>query len=119
MHIDWGDGSYDTFPVSQAGNFTARHVYNQAGLQAAHITATDSKGNKANLQYMVIINGPAPTAAATTRGDSQPPYVPPTLPIIWPMYLLLLVIIAAFWLGEKYELHRLKRTGQLAHRPTY
>ena len=120
VHVDWGDGSYDTFPVASAGDFTARHVYNQAGLQVIHVTVTDEKGNKAHLQYVVIINGPAPAAAATSQGgNTQPPYVPPTLPIVWPMYLLLLVIVLAFWLGERYELRRLKRTGQLIDRPVF
>lgn len=97
---DWGDSTL--VPISQptAGLFTATHTYDKAGNYKSIVRASDVKGQRAYLQVMTIVNGPAEPSLTRPFGG--------VLSIAWPLLILAVLLIISFYLGEKYEKKKLK-----------
>ena len=107
---DWGDGKTDLLSVSTAGQFSAKHTYTKPGVYKIVLRGTDSAGNKAYLQTVVIVNG-------TLSANSKVPAIfrdNGILLMLWPLYLLILLMIISFWLGERYEKKRLQTNWGIA-----
>jgi hypothetical protein len=110
LQISWGDGSTESLTVNVDSDLVLSHTYNQHGYYPIEITATDSKGAKQYLQTGAFIRIPGATSflAPTIK---QPP--PPSLLsrifssikgwliLIWPSYLVVVLLVFSFWLGEK------------------
>lgn len=108
ISIDWGDGKpADLFTEDFPGEFDAKHVYNAAGIYSVTVRATDKNGTTAFLQLVGVGNGQAKQAAATSP-TNQPP-TSSTRVVWWPAAVLLPLVIAAFWLGQRHELFAIRR----------
>ncbi|HSX00872.1 MAG TPA: PKD domain-containing protein [Candidatus Saccharimonas sp.] len=108
---DWGDGG--TSLVSQAadGSTSASHSYERAGNYRVVVHVSDAGGNAALLQLVTVINGP--TQAVGANGGSGLGALPGYLIAIWPLFLLALIVVITFWLGERREKRKLENTGRL------
>ncbi len=105
VSIDWGDGTSDVVTRLAPGSFTVKHTYNQVGGYLGSfpliIRASDAAGHTAYLQLTTIVNsakaGPTKSAGETAGGLLK------MFPFVWPLWVLLLLMILSFWLGERRE----------------
>jgi hypothetical protein len=104
---DWGDGQTSLSSQNGEGPVSASHAYERSGTYTVVLRVTDSYGNSAYLQLITIINGPV-EALGATKGNGLGS-VPGLLLTAWPLYLLALVMVLFFWLGERRELRKLRR----------
>lgn len=112
VSIDWGDGTQDLITRLAPGRFTVSHTYKQVGGYLGSypliIRATDSAGRTAYLQLTTIVN--SPTGATTDGSGTQATSTTITkLLVIWPIWIVLLLMIISFWLGERREKHIMQR----------
>jgi hypothetical protein len=114
VSIDWGDGTSDVVTRLAPGSFTVKHVYKAKGTGYMNtypliIRASDAAGRTAYLQLVTIVgtstgNDNAGTAAKT--GDDGGLN---RLLVIWPLWIVLLLMVTSFWLGERREKHIMER----------
>ena len=104
VNFDWGDGTSDLISRSAPGPFTLKHIYKKVGGYLGSypliIRATDTAGHSAYLQLTSIINASIGKAAA---GAATAPLTFNRLIVIWPIWIVLLLMIISFWLGERRE----------------
>ena len=111
VSVDWGDGTTDLITRLAPGSFTVTHTYKKVGGYLGSfpliIRATDAAGHTAYLQLTTIVN---PATGSTTSGGATPTKTPLTnLLVIWPLWIVLLLMIISFWLGERREKHIMQR----------
>ncbi len=104
---DWGDGESSLSSQQDAGPVSASHAYTRPGNYRVIVRVTDAQGNAAFLQLVTVVNGPA-EQLGSTRGNGLGAAAGALL-TAWPLYVLALVMVAFFWLGERRELHKLRR----------
>ena len=104
---DWGDGANTLVSESSEGTTTASHSYDRPGTYRVIVRVTDSLGNSAYMEVINIANGPVDTLGAT-KGNGLGA-LPGELLAAWPLYLLALVMVLFFWLGERRQLRNLRR----------
>lgn len=104
---EWGDG--DNSLLSQAGDgpVTAAHTYGRAGTYRVILRVTDVQGNSAFIQIVTVVNGPV-DAVGGTHGNGFGA-LPGVLLTAWPLYVLAFLMVLFFWLGERREVHKLRR----------
>lgn len=104
VSVDWGDGTSDVYTRLAPGPFTAKHTYNRVGGYLGSfpliIRASDAAGHTAYLQLTTIVNE---AGAGTTAATKQQATTTNTLKLIWPLWIVLLLMIISFWLGERRE----------------
>ena len=120
ISVDWGDGSHSLLSRPSAGVFSMTHTYQKPGGYRGNyvvtFSASDAKGQQTFLQLMTIVNNPPPGAAATTshRGSAgtivgaAPGFLQQLFHYVWPVYLLIILLLTSFWLGERREYHHLR-----------
>jgi len=110
VSIDWGDGFDELVTRAVAGEFDIVHIYSESGVYRIVIKTTDARGQSSFLQIVGIVNGPlgeiidgGATDTAATAGRVVYRWV------TWPLFVLLMMILTSFWLGRRYETHKLKQ----------
>lgn len=108
VQVDWGDGASDLVTRPDAGSFTQKHTYKSPGSGYLNsypliIRATDALGHTAYLQLTTVVNAPGGSAAAGAAKPSS------NILIIWPLWILLLLMVLSFWFGEWREKRILQR----------
>ncbi len=96
LRWSWGDGLTNLYSLSNGGIFKASHTYKKSGNYTITINASDAAGNLAFLQLGAQVNGPVAPTGPTIRSDGS-------LLIAWPLWLLAALMIASFWMGDKYK----------------
>ncbi len=125
LNVNWGDGQSDVISRGVAGDFNISHTYSARGgyknSYTIKVNAADSAGQKAFLQFFVIVN--SQTAVGPVGGIFSKP--PPSLPgshrwlwLAWPAYTVVLIMFVSYWLGEREELIKLRKKGLLKTRRT-
>jgi hypothetical protein len=117
LSIDWGDKSPAVLISRSApGAFNIEHTYTQSGVYNVTIKVTDSQGSSAFLQVVGIANGPI---QQTTKSGNQPSVTVKTEKVIiwWPMVILLVLTVAAFWLGKQHQLETIRSRLRRGERP--
>ncbi len=115
VSIDWGDGTTDVITRLAPGPFTVTHTYKEIGTGYLGtfpliIRASDASGHTAYLQLTTLVN-----SAMFGTTNAAPKTKTNTLLIIWPIWIVILLMILSFWLGERREKHIMeKRLGALA-----
>lgn len=106
MYINWGDDKTDLVLQSKAGEVTQFHSYDSPGDYQISIEATDAANNKASIQTVAIINGEYRVNAPLILKD--PEKALPLLATVWQVYIVVVLAILSFSLGEKrmLRLHR-------------
>ncbi len=105
--INWGDGTQSVFVRSAAGQFNVGHIYQHGGIYKVTVEVTDMAGNKAALETVILVNGIPPSLSGNTQAAAR--YIPSWLTEVWPFYLILVAIIASFWLGSFHRAYRSKK----------
>lgn len=117
--VDWGDGTHGLLSRSGKGSITFTHSYKKSGgyhgSYAPIFTATDADGQQTSLQLLAIVTN-RPTPAATTYGGNTLSglaaagghSVARFIKYVWPSYLVLVLMLTSFWLGERREYYALK-----------
>lgn len=111
VSFDWGDGKTDLVSRTEAGAASANHAYAQPGSYAVLIRVTDVNGNAAFIQVVTVVNGAA--AVTGTSGPSSGSLKAGVL-LAWPLYILALMMILTFWMGERREVLKLEHQGRIA-----
>ena len=109
VSFDWGDGKSDLVSRSQSGPVSASHAYSQPGTYQVLIRVTDANNNAAFIQVVTVVNGPV---AATASGSSNTSLKAGVL-LAWPIYVLAGLLVLTFWLGERREIFKFERQGQI------
>ncbi len=107
--IDWGDSSKnDVQIVPTPGEFLIKHTYESAGVYKILVKAVDKNGAVAYLQLVGVANGAVdPQKGGQVAGASA---TNSKTVILWqPAAIALPLIITTFWVGKKYEVHRIKK----------
>jgi hypothetical protein len=114
--INWGDGSDQTIVRQTSDDFTISHKYgwiNAAIVQKlVKVQAVDGSGQSSTLQLASIIRNPAyhnVVASATKSGGLWGLFsrARPWLWLLWPGYVIVILLVFSFWLGEREELAEL------------
>ena len=110
VSIDWGDGTSDVVSRLAPGVFTVKHTYQKVGGYLGSypliIRAADAAGHTAYLQLTTIVNdAKGGTANGIVAGGPTGSSAISTLKwlIVWPLWVILLLMIISFWLGERRE----------------
>ncbi len=108
--IEWGDGKSDLVPRDNSGDFWIRHTYGRQGVYEVVITATDSVGQSAHVQTVVIVNGEAPASVTV-----EPPFSSLVTGSLWRYLIYALVVlfitISSYQLGRHRAYRRMRRQG--------
>jgi hypothetical protein len=108
--VDWGDGTTATFLKQQQGMLTISHSYGwqkeSTVKKTVKIQIVDAAGNVQTLQLIAIVRNPvaqSPIASATKSSGLWGLYgaVRPWLWLFWPGYVVVLIAVLSFWLGER------------------
>jgi hypothetical protein len=111
VSVDWGDGTPpDLITRLAPGPFTVKHTYKKTGTGYLNtfpliIRATDAAGHTAYLQLTTIVN---PATGSLAKGNSTPQSFNKLI-IIWPIWIVLLLMVISFWLGERREKHIMQK----------
>jgi hypothetical protein len=118
--VDWGDGSHSLISRPAAGVFSTTHTYQKAspykGSYAVTFSASDSQGQQTFLQLMTIIKNTVVATGTTSHRQSSsgnllgaaPLWLQELTHYVWPLYLLILLMLISFWLGERREYYHLR-----------
>ncbi|HEX3082313.1 MAG TPA: PKD domain-containing protein [Candidatus Saccharimonadia bacterium] len=104
---DYGDGNTGLSSQATDGAVTGTHTYTRAGTFRVIVRVTDSVGNSALLQLVTVVNGPL--SSYGTTGGNGPGALGGFLLAAWPLLVLAFLMVVFFWLGERRELHKLRR----------
>lgn len=107
VSVDWGDGTSDLITRLAPGSFTVEHTYQKQGTgylgsYPLIIRSTDAAGHTAYLQLTTIVNSAGAGATATGSGKNDQSFFTRYW-FIWPFWIVLLLMIISFWLGERRE----------------
>lgn len=109
IKIQWGDSTESLVPRGNSGTFSTPHTYKKPGVYSISVQGSDADGRVAFITVAAIVNGqPDPVAVTKTEAPS-----PNMLLALWPLYVAMVAIVIAFWLGERREKQVLKKHGQL------
>lgn len=118
IDIDWGDGKSDLISRAIPGEFIPEHIYDKPGTYLIIVKASDANGSTAYLQLVAVVNGPVDGAVNNTGSgeDGQGTEGADSISqrtiikvLTWPMYILIALILVAFWFGKRYEIKRLRK----------
>jgi hypothetical protein len=106
ISVDWGDGSpSELISVANPGTVTIKHTYKTAGIYTVIVKATDKNGETAFLQLV----GQATGAAQSNKGKSSGNVIIEKEVLWWPAVAMLPLIFAAFRIGQRHELHTIRK----------
>jgi hypothetical protein len=106
--FSYDGSSQDLITRSSNASFSQAHTFKRPGVYNLTIRASDITGQSAVLTSVVIVNGPTQVVSSTgsdptTNGSGS------KLLVAWPLYLLSIVAVISFWLGERREKHLIMR----------
>jgi len=117
ISIDWGDKStQDLISRSNPGSFNIEHTYLQSGVYNITIKVTDADGASAFLQVVGIANGPIQQSSTATGAGGTKVKTEKVI-VWWPMVVLLVLTIIAFWLGKRHQLETIRGRLHRGERP--
>lgn len=113
ISVDWGDGKpAELLSESTIGTFNVSHIYDASGTYAVIVQATDANSTEAFLQLVGVANGQA--AATANTSSNGPTVITKTNVLWWPMIVLIVLVILAFWVGRRQQLaairHQLEKS---------
>jgi hypothetical protein len=113
LTIDWGDGDETTTIEEHAGIIDLTHSYAQSnkelGSYTIRVRATDGAGKTTTTQTIALLRNPnykAPVAGVghtktTSSWQRLVSSIRPWLWVLWPGYVIIILMLASFWLGER------------------
>ena len=118
--VDWGDGQHSLLSRASSGEFEMTYTYQKTGSfhgsYPINVSATDARGQQTNLQLLTIVNArPNVVAGQSMTASGGKNALQQALRYIWPSYGVTVLLVAAFWLGERYEFAYLRRRRTVRH----
>jgi hypothetical protein len=123
INIDWGDGTNSLVSQKESGKVTVNHRYKKVGdgtkgSYKVKISGIDSQGRQTFLQlFLIIVPSGVPGFVSNTL-PAGPKISSSWLKLIWPGYLIVILMSVSFWLGEREELIELRNRRPLRRRHT-
>ncbi len=113
--VNWGDGTTSNLYFKSDPIFYIEHHYSKAGIYKIIVSTIDSLGHKVIFQINSVIKSVGATSIGLskfTTGSNSPingnlgfiKKTPSYFWIIWPTYIILILMAFSFWLGERKEL---------------
>jgi hypothetical protein len=115
-HVDWGDNTDSIQKQDGDGPLTLTHIYTRHGgdrmTYIIKITVTDAAGQAAFLQLATLIAVPGVNGFGIVTGSSTPSgpglsslqhTITRIAKYAWPTYLVTVIMVVSFWLGEHRE----------------
>jgi len=112
--VIWGDGAVQTILRQNSDDFTISHTYSWINATNAtriiKIQAVDAGGQAGTLQLQAVLQNPAYHAGTTgtTSGLNGLSRffagLRPWLWLLWPGYIIVVLMVLSFWLGERQEI---------------
>lgn len=123
ISVDWGDGTTaDLHSEPFAGTFTFKHTYKTAGVYKVTFSVVDTNSTSAFLQVISVASGSLGTtqSSGTANGSNDPnanKTIETRTKVLWqPTAGLVLLAIATFWLGRRFELSSLRKKIEREYR---
>lgn len=116
IKVSWGDGNTEELVVGKEGDFSVSHTYTKASDRTGYvisIQAEDSNNNPAIFQLISVISekgsdiGRQVEIANSRLHPSIFSQLKRWLFVAWPAYVILILMLASFWLGEREEYKKL------------
>jgi hypothetical protein len=112
VRVQWGDGTDSLVSRNSSASFRTTHTYKKPGTFQISIQATDKEGRVAFITVAAIVNGqPEGVVIGAASAEAQN-----ILITLWPLYISVVAVLIAFWLGERREKQVLEKRGELIHR---
>jgi hypothetical protein len=107
--VSWGDGVISTYVEQTSKDFLITHTYTHldasTGSMPVKIAAVDTKGDSSSLQVDTVIRNPNFIGNASSSGGAGfLQKTKPWLTVLWPGYIVILLMVFSFWLGERQEM---------------
>ena len=111
--VNWGDAKTDEITRIKEGSFVISHTYSPSNKYIKNMTVKiggiDSYGSTTSLQLFAPIINPVHKNFASYVGQGNGFWsifsgIGSWLWIIWPAYIVIILMIFSFWLGEKQEI---------------
>ncbi len=100
--VSWGDGKSSVYSRMQGGFFDVRHRYaSRSGNFDVVVKVADSTSKTAFIQLVAV-----GTTVAAAGGQAAPSRI---IAVAWPILVLMAAVVAAFWVGERYEKRLLRK----------
>lgn len=118
LTIDWGDGQTSHVDRSDGSVFTLVHTYDSPSNAEQNytiiITALDARGATTVLQLTAVVKSSiAPLNNSRDVFGGLMNNVQRWLWVIWPAYLIVLLMAVSFWIGEREAFQRFRAKGRL------
>ncbi|MCA9325829.1 hypothetical protein KDA23_07290 [Candidatus Saccharibacteria bacterium] len=121
-HVVWGDGQHSYFKVQNHNSFTIIHSYSEPGYYPIVVTASDARGRTVSLQLAALIKLPGASGTIGSITNPTPPQgstdnsgIGRWMWLAWPTYLVVSLMAASFWLGERREILQLVKGANTSH----
>ena len=131
--VQWGDGQTSTATYKKPTVFQITHKYGKQGYYTVKIYATDAGGDHRLLQLAALVKLPGAVGIVSAGGAAS---ATPTqqsrlqtflygsggwLWLAWPSFIIVLLMILSFWLGEREEYQEILKKQrrlrqQMSHR---
>lgn len=121
--VNWGDGTTELSLRENAGTFNLSHTYGWVNAprttKRVQVQAVSADGQSALLQLDTILRNPAYSGAIANITRSSGLWgvfdaLRPWLWLLWPGYLIIVLLVISFWLGEHEELLLIRKRRRLA-----
>ena len=119
----WGDGQSSTIVRQDASDFTISHKYGWVNaslkVETVKVQGIDTDGQSSALQFSAPVRNPAYHSAVANTTHSIGLWgvfgaLKPWLWLIWPGYLIVILLVISFWLGEREEMRRLMASSRIS-----
>lgn len=116
ISIAWGDGKTDLISKGVLGTFDIQHTYDKPGpgFKGSYdvtIIITDSVGNKSFMHLVAIVSGDSSSIVGAIKSGYN---WSSAVRIAWQLMLVALLILLAFWLGERREVRLVRKGTKIA-----
>jgi hypothetical protein len=111
--VVWGDGKTSTIIRQTGDSFAITHTYGWVDASLASkiikIQAIDAAGQSSTLQLVALVRNPAFHSVVANVTKSSGLWglfttARPWLWLLWPGYVIIILLVFSFWLGEREEL---------------
>lgn len=102
VNIVWNDGNDNLQSILNSDIQRLKHTYSKPGTYAVTLYTTDAKGNKSQIQSVVIVNGdPAAGSGSTSTIINDIKQLWVEAPV--PLYIAAVLLALGFWIGDVFQ----------------